>query len=180
MARSTKEYMQCTGYVHGTCKQTHSIKVHELTTILSSVMSDDVKNNTYHIDLSGSSSLSDSDASIIEKQLERERQKLERAKEAYLSGIDTAEEYKSNKQSIQAEIDRLAGELEAHHQNVKTDKNGLAVPELYDFYRERVQNAIAALESKTLSEQDKSTTLKNTIRRAVFDKKSRSVIVFYQ
>lgn len=180
MARSTKEYMQCTGYSHGSCKQTHSIKVNSLTAMLSSVMSDDVKNNTYHIDISDSSPLPNSDSSIVEKQLERERQKLTRAKEAYLNGIDTAEEYKSNKQSIQAEIERLTEELGKQSQIRTTDENGLVVPELYDIYRERVQNAIAALESKTLSEQDKNKTLKNTIRKAVFSKDTRTVIIFYQ
>ena len=180
MSRSNKEYMQCTGYVHGACRQTHSIKVHELTAILSSVMSDDVKNNTYRIDISDRASLPCSDTALTEKQLERERQKLSRAKEAYLSGIDTAEEYKISKQSIQAEIDRLTGELESRRNAIKADENGLVLPELYDVYRKRVQNAIAALESKALSEEEKNATLKNTIRRAVFDKQIRSVYIFYQ
>ena len=179
MARSTKEFLQCTGYAHGTCKQTHNIKINEITAILSSVLSDDVKNNTYHIADDGKAALPRSDASIIGKQLERERQKLTRAKEAYLNGIDTAEEYKANKRSIQDEIDRLSDELEKQQNAVKTDENGLAAPELYDVYRKRCESAIAAIESKTMTEAEKNSTLKGIIRKAVFDKESRNVLIFY-
>lgn len=179
MARSTKDYMQCTGYAHGTCRQTHSCKVSDITAMLSSVLSDDVKNNTYRISGDGKAALPRSDSDIISKQLEREQQKLSRAKEAYLNGIDTAEEYKANKQSIQAEIDRLSAELAKQQETVRTDENGLAAPELYDYYRKRCESAIAAIESRTMTENEKNTTLKGIIRKAVYNKDNNSVDIFY-
>ena len=180
MARSTKDHLQCTGYSHGTCKHTHSVKITELTAMLSSVLSDDVKNNTYHIAEENRTVLPCSDAEIIGKQLERERQKLARAKEAYLSGIDTADEYKENKQFIQDEIDRLSNELAKHRNNARTDENGLAVPELYGYYRERCESAIAAIESKTMTEQEKNSALKGIIRKAVYNREKKEILISYR
>ena len=62
---------------------------------------------------------------------------------------------------------------------MKTDENGLAAPELYDVYRKRCESAIAAIESKTMTEAEKNSTLKGIIRKAVFDKESRNVLIFY-
>ena len=179
MARSTKDYMQCSGYSHGTCKHTHSVKIADITSMLSSVLSDDVKNNTYHI-AEESRALPRSDTGIIEKQLERERRKLVRAKEAYLSGIDSASEYRENKQSIQAEIDRLSEELTKHRSSTRTDENGLALPELYDYYRKRCESAIAAIENETMPEQEKNATLKGVIKKAVYDKENKSIMISYR
>ena len=94
--------------------------------------------------------------SIVETQLSRERQKLDRAKQAYLSGIDTEQEYKDNKAVISEEIDRLSAELDRLKAPEKAEEHQSDI-------RERCKTALDLLASDEATPQEKNAALKNLI-----------------
>lgn len=178
IVKSTKIYMQCCGYAHGTCKTSQSTKIDKMLVLLMAAMSDDIKNNTYRLAQSNKPALNHSDREIILNQIERERQKLIRAKEAYLNGIDNAEEYKRSKNSIQEEIKRLETELEKTPA-VELAQNGMVPKSKQREYRERCQQTLLTLQNPDLSESEKNSALKMLIEKAVYDKSTQSVAIFY-
>ena len=178
MARSSKDCMQCTGYAHGTCRQSHSCKVTDITVMLSSIITDDLRNSTYHADECTTAPLPRSDSGIVAKQLEREQQRLSRAKEAYLNGIDTAEEYSRLKQSIQSGIDRLTAELAKQREADITAADQSS--EDRDNSPDRCVSVTESLRNKNVTEGEKNAILRSIIRKAVYDKENNSIDVFYR
>ena len=64
---------------------------------------------------------------------------MKRAKEAYLNGIDSVEEYKRNKNSIQEEINRLTDELEKISA-IEISENGVVAKSKIMEYKKRCQH----------------------------------------
>lgn len=178
IVKSTNEYLQCCGYAHGTCKTSQSTKIDILLVQLMSAIADDIKNDSYKIETEKNTVQSRSDRDIIAAQMEREKQKLDRAKEAYLNGIDTAEEYKRNKISLTEEIDRLQAELDKLPEEEATPNGKLSKSKAKE-YKEKCTHALAVLQNPEISEQEKNTVLKSLIKKAVYDRHNQLLEVFY-
>lgn len=178
IVKSTNEYMQCCGYAHGTCKTSQSTKIVNMLSLLMGAISDDAHNDTYRVSSDEQHVQKRSDRDIIANQIEREHQKLTRAKEAYLNGIDNAEEYKRNKISIQDEIDRLTCEL-TKIPEIELSENGMVPKSKQKEYRERCLHTLNVLKNPDITEQAKNSELKSLIRKAVYDKANQTVTVFY-
>jgi hypothetical protein len=163
IVKSTNEYLQCCGYAHGSCKTSQSTKIDILLVQLMSAIADDIKNDSYKIHTEKNTVQSRSDRDIITAQMEREKQKLDRAKEAYLNGIDTAEEYKRNKISLTEEIDRLQVELDKLPEEASSD--GKLSKSKAKEYKEKCTHALEVLQNPEISEQEKNAVLKALIKK---------------
>ena len=146
--------------------------------MLIAAISDDVKNETFRISQNSKFTQCHSDRDIIVNQIGRENQKMKRAKEAYLNGIDSVEEYKRNKNSIQEEINRLTVELEKLSV-IEISENGVVAKSKIMEYKKRCQQTLLVLQNPDLSEQEKNSALKLLIERAIYNKSTQSVQVFY-
>lgn len=178
IVKSTNEYMQCCGYAHGTCKTSQSTKIVNMLSLLIAALSDDINNDTYRVSNDEPVITHRSDRDIIANQIEREHQKLARAKEAYLNGIDNVEEYKRNKDLIQEEINRLSAELEKIPVD-EPSENGMVPKSRLKEYRARCINILNVLENPDLTEQFKNSELKSLIKKAVYNKENQSITIFY-
>ncbi len=178
IVKSARGYMQCCGYAHGTCKTSQSIKIDNLLVLLISAIADDIKNDKYKIDSSEPVKQQRSDSDIIATQVEREQQKLIRAKDAYLNGIDTADEYKRNKNAIQEEIDRLQAELDKLPNDEQTEE-GFALKTKKSEYRDNCKHVLTVLQDANIPEPEKNAALKNLIKKAIYDKNNQSLTIFY-
>lgn len=98
--------------------------------------------------------------------IKREENKLKRIKDAYLNGIDTIEEYKSNKVKITAEIERLKTKIKPKP-NIKPDieKRRIEFIKLFD------GNASPA---------ELNAALKAFISHIVYDREKDSISIFLQ
>jgi len=107
-----------------------------------------------------------------DKLIKLEENKLDRAREAYLSGIDTAEEYKSNKAKIQAAIDELMKQKEK------------AIPKQKEInkteYAEKVQNVLAFIKSPDNTEQAKNELLRTIITKITYVKPENKLNIFFK
>lgn len=178
LVRGTKGYMQCCGYAHGTCKVSQTTKIENLLALLMSAIADDIKNATYRVEQDKKAVQTRSDRDIIAAQIAREHQKLDRAKEAYLNGIDTADEYKKNKAYIQEEIERLQAELsKLPEEDLSAD--GMVPKSKIADYQSRCNNIMTILQNPAIPEHEKNAELKNLIKKAVYDKNNQSITVFY-
>lgn len=104
----------------------------------------------------------DDNKSNVEALLKREKQKLDKIKEAYMSGIDTLEEYKENKKKITETITTIEAELQKNKETAKTPSKTA--------YKKRVLEVVKLLEQPDNSPEMKNEALRTIVSRIVFNK----------
>ena len=111
------------------------------------------------------------EAEVIEKQITREKLKLIRVQEAYENGIDTIDEYKTNKQKITNRIDQL----EASRPEKEIPKKEALVKQ----FRIQHKNVLEQLKDPDISSEEKNQLLRSFVDKIVFDKAKNQIEIFY-
>lgn len=168
MGKSTYRYMQCSGYRRGICTSSQVTSIATMTQMLMITLEKDLANGTFTASYKQNTPLPNTNA--ITKQIERITQKLSRAKQAYLDGIDSAEEYRENKIALQTEIKRLQSELEQCSGNQENTSVSVL--------SQSTKSVLELLRSDA-SDAEKNAALKNLIEKAVFDKSNKTLQIFY-
>jgi DNA invertase Pin-like site-specific DNA recombinase len=106
-ARRNKDYpyFVCWKSVKGMCTTRNSISVERAEHYVLDGLKQIVRNNS--IEYLDPIPAYNPGTEAIEKQMDAIRTKLQRVKDAYLNGIDSLEEYKTNKTKLTAELDKL-------------------------------------------------------------------------
>lgn len=149
--------LQCHNYARGSCATSHYIKHERIEKAVTSELKNKVLQKDFNI---SKQTIKKSKSTDFEKLLERERQKLERVKTAYKDGIDTIEEYKSNKAEITSNIAMLEKEIK---KSEKTEK----APSKNEFGK-KVTSVLKIVESPNATPQEKNTALRTIIDRIIF------------
>lgn len=171
VVKSANGYMQCCGYAHGTCKTSQSVKIDQTASLFFSTIFDDIKNEAVKLVKKKKKTADISDENgIISARLEQEKRKLQRAKEAYLNEIDSAEEYRRSKCLIQAEIERLEKMLSAAAERSVQKETA---------DEERELTLMEFLCSSSVRESEKNLALKLIVEKAVCNKSEKSIEIFY-
>lgn len=103
---------------------------------------------------------------LYEIQLSKLNHKLELAKKAYLNEIDTIDEYKANKETIQKEIYELENII---NNNKVNDVN-------IESFKKQLITAIGAIQDDTISIKDTNMILKDFIKYIVYNKAEKTFI----
>ncbi|HOV69024.1 MAG TPA: recombinase family protein [Clostridia bacterium] len=151
-------YFICKNYCYGKCPTRNSIKAEEIEKIVEEHLKKDMDNpgglkmmNIKRQERDG-----------IDTSIEMYKQRLNRVKEAYESGIDTLEEYKANKNRILAEINELEKKRKPLIDNQDAERIIPSIKELLEADKEiRGQKARGLIQSIT------------------WDKKTRSIAIVY-
>ena len=103
------------------------------------------------------------------KLIQREQIKLERAKEAYLSGIDTKEEYKANKDRITKAI-----------RDIEKERNA-ETAETVDLteYSDKVRQVLKTVKDPTASELMKNKALRTILSHITYQKPQNNLALFF-
>lgn len=164
-------YFQCYRYRKGKCKVSHQISSIKLEkAVLSSLKEilaiiEDNSDIVYEKIPTHTSPYSNTD--YIYKELDKINIKEKRLKKAYMEGIDTLEEYKTNKEIIQKEREIFLQQLETYKNDVSTDSKELLL--------EEVKNAFTILESDKVPIEYKSELIKHFIKDITFNKHDNSL-----
>ena len=162
--------VQCNRYSKGTCEVSHSASLIKLNASVINALKSDLETqnfNIYNIKSAEEQKGSDITPMLIEK----EKKKLERIKEAYAAGIDTLEEYRSNKEKILKAIEELE----------KNKKSSVITKE--DMHKKliaTIRQSLDILEDPNCSESLKNITLRSFVRQIVYAKKTQSIEILYQ
>ena len=108
-----KSSIRCNGYNKGICDNNVSFKVSDIEELILEQIKEDFKSKV-QINVNIRKTSENIEKSLLIKKLENLQIKKERIKESYISGIDTLEEYKSNKELILNEENKLKQELEKY------------------------------------------------------------------
>ena len=150
--------MQCHEYAkgRGKCVVSHSISIKKANRLiieyLESIVSD--KNFRFIANQTTQETID------FESLIHRERIKLNRAKDAYLNGIDTVDEYRANK----IRITKAIAELEKKRDKIPTPSIDL------DEFSDKVRTVIATIKDPDVSELSKNKALRSIISHIIFKK----------
>lgn len=159
--------LQCHSYAKGKCPVSHSINITRLNSMVLSVMEASMQSGTFELTRKPDAKEAD-EKEVLKKQLQKERQKLDRVREAYENGIDTLQEYKVSKDKITQRISELEQKLAA--QPKEADKKE---------FTERARSILEQLKDNTKTETEKNMLIRSIVDRIVFDRRKSQVQIFY-
>lgn len=152
--------LQCIGYCHGTCTESHYISYNKIETVILEQLK---KNYNDPVEIHFSQKQTD-ETDIIEKKRKHLQDKLIRSKELYLDGIDTKEEYKKTKEEIEKQLQKLKPPKKK-----PIKEFNLKAKEIYDI-----------MVDKKVNEKIKYTAIHNLIDYIIYDKKNDSIDIYYK
>lgn len=158
---------QCYKYAKGVCKTSHFVKTDKIEAAVIEAISrvtvtgEFIKENT---------KVSESDLIDYASDIKKLRRVLDRAKAAYIAGIDTLEEYGGHKKKIEAEIAALEAKDKAQREAVKLPTK--------EEVEERFSSVIDVLNSD-FDNEAKQNAIKSIVDRIVYDRANSTVSVFF-
>lgn len=170
LSRSGK-YLQCCGYSKSICNISHSISLaHAEELVIERLKSD--YNNITQISISNTikTPTKKDETKLYRDAIERLEKSLARAKEAYISGIDSLEEYGENKRRIQEELDKNKKYLENLSQTKPGNKRTLS---------KNIKSTLDFIQDKNNSIDDKNKALKQIVSKIIFVKATKSLEIIY-
>ena len=171
LCQSANGSVQCYAYAHGSCKVSHSISLKKLNAMFFKGLEDAVCFEEFKLDTTYKPSTNKSDDKKIIAQIEREKIKLKRAREAYESEVYTLDEFKESKLSIERKIKELENKLtEAAEPDPQEEIKKL---------KSKIIEVVPALKSAALTETEKNSIVKSFLSKAVYYKPSGDLDLFF-
>lgn len=159
---------QCWGYGKGFCNTSHYISLGPVENYvidgLKCFLSEDTLSYTLVREMAPTSQ---KQTKNIEHELTLLSQKEQRAKAAYLDGIDTKEEYRANKEYFQ----KLRMELEEQLQELTTVTEAPAKEELDEIMIKNISDVIRILEDPEADYIKKGNAIRQIVDHITFDRK---------
>jgi hypothetical protein len=159
--------VQCGNYRRGVCKISHSITLEKLNNLVIKRLIDDYGSLNFKLSPPSKPTLTVDNSQLIQK----EKQKLQRAKEAYTAGVDTLKEYKITKSKILNRIKSLE-----NSQTSTPDNDETVSPEKF---KVTVCDALKILQNPKVKEEIKSVILRSFISKIVYHKFISNIEIFY-
>lgn len=161
---------QCYKYAKGICKDSHYISAPKLEAAVIDAISQVTVTEQFIRDNTPAESFNEPAADYT-AMLSRLERMLERAKLAYVEGIDTIEEYSANKNKIMAEID----EINALQREAENKKEYLSKEEV----ESRLFDIISLLKSDT-GKDEKYEAISSSVENIEFSRVTSSIRVFFR
>lgn len=160
--------LQCHSYAKGSCKVSHSITIEKANKALIEYLENAVITENFNMQDNNLQSV-DSEYADYKRLIDNEKAKLERIKAAYQNGIDTLEEYKSNKQKILSTIAKLE-KSNSKPKKAKFDKKA---------YAKKVYGVLKTIKDPKQPEDAKNLALRTIIKNIVFNKSENLFEVYF-
>ncbi|XBX05278.1 recombinase family protein [Enterocloster clostridioformis] len=166
---------QCYGYLKGKCNNDCYVREEEIGPTVIKALEVAIRKGTvsYTIKKSSQNQNRGSELDVLYKNLDRLSFKEERAKEAYIDGIDTKEEYKANKLRLQKErqeLQEMINTIECSNSDtISNDSRMLS----------SISDVLDIIKSDKFTIQEKNAALKSIVDQITYDKKTNHIDVDY-
>ena len=168
MVKALNNVLVCNGYSKGTCPTSQRVKLTDLEeAILEQIKLDFTKDISLKKRVK---IVSKNETDTIISQLAKLPEKEARAKEAYINGIDTLEEYKANKESIESQRKLLETSLKNCKKTETIEKDFQSV--LKTVYEKLIDDNISTQEKFNISH--------TIIDKIEFDKSAQTLYLSYK
>lgn len=162
-------YFQCNRYTSGSCQKSHYISTHIANESVLNALEKCLENETFSIAPAKGNRASvktDWNALLLD-----EGKKLDRAKNAYLDGTFSLDDYKKIKSAVEKTIQKIKdGMALDEEQNPQTEPIN---------YKERTVKVLDVLKSPEVPEIEKNRALRSIVDRIVFDRENNSFDIYF-
>lgn len=163
--------IQCHKYARGVCKTSHFISLPILNQMVINELKNAVKTVSFKTIAPQKKKTATTSSINYDNAIASEKNKLERAKIAYQSGVDSLAEYRTAKAQIEDNIQKLQEEKQKQH----FAENGINTRQFAD----TVSDVIKIIESPTASEELKNEVLKTIVDKIVLHKPNNDIEIFF-
>lgn len=168
MVKALNNVLICNGYSKGTCPTSQRVKLKDLEeAILEQIKQDFTKDISLKKRVK---IISKDDTDTIMSQLAKLPEKEARAKEAYINGVDTLEEYKANKEAIETQRKLLEVNLKKckKTENIEND------------FKATLKTVYEKLIDENISSKEKFNISHTIIDKIEFDKSAQTLYLSYK
>ena len=164
----TNSSVQCHNYSRGSCQVSHSLSINKANTAVIDALTLAVTTESFNI-VSKKAHSNDNDKEI-DKLIDEQNKRLERARIAYTEGIDTLEEYRKSKTEIQRII-----------QNLKNKQSESEIIEIdISKYKEKVKSVLDTITNPDITEELKNKALRTILTDIIYKKSDKCLLLnFY-
>ena len=160
--------LQCCNYSRGSCRTSHSITIPRIEAAFIEGLKEAIGTKQFTIS-PHKPKKSDPNAIDFDKLIAVEERRLARAKEAYLSEIDTIEQYAQNKKEITERIDDLKARRD---KDIEKEVN-------IDDFAVRVAGIVEFIERDDVTKSAKNEALHSIIEKIVFEKAKGNLAIYF-
>lgn len=159
---SNKKYLQCHSYSKGRCSISHSISIKKASSLVLKAI--ELSFNTGSFKLNVKSERIEDNSINYGELINKEENKLRRAKEAYEQGVYTLEEYAESKKIINSHIENLRAQ--------QPKKQEVSMSKIKKDFIKKHMETLEKLKSSDLSEQEKNELLHTFVDDIIFKRSS--------
>lgn len=165
---------QCYGYLKGKCTHNSYVREDQISPAVLEALETALKSGNIKYEIKKPEKEKDSSQlNMIQLRLQKLNLKEQRAKEAYMDGIDTKEEYKQNKQLIRQERETLEAAIrELQFSPEKAESREALI-------QKNIHNVLDVLRSDRFGMQEKNSALKTIVDRITYNKDEMHIDVYY-
>jgi hypothetical protein len=167
-AKGKVRYLQCCNYSRASCYTSHSIAITRAESTFLDGLKTAVSKRDFRI-VPNKPKQNDANAIDFDRLIAVEERRLARAKEAYLAGIDTIEQYAKNKKEITERIDDLKARKD---KDVEKEIN-------IDVFAEKVAGIVEFIEREDVTVSAKNEALHTIIEKIVFEKAKGNLAIYF-
>lgn len=167
---------QCYGYLKGKCSHNCYVRAEEIEPAVIKALEDAIRrgNVAYTVKKNQTHRKNnDTELETLKKNLERLEQKEARAREAYMDGIDTKEEYRKNKERLQQERSELE-ELISRLEQTEPEEADNSVRMI-----DNITSVLDIIQSPQFTTQEKNAAMKSIVDQIIFYKDRMHIDVDY-
>lgn len=163
----------CNNYVRGRCAHRQSVRLDDLhEAVIARLQHDAANASGLNPKVYRASDGSQQKLRELQRMLSQAERKKDRAREAFLLGADSVEEYKA----VKDVIDREAAEIRARIAAIE-DANAEAPPQLL---ADQINAALTTLTSPEATLAEKNESFRSIVERCTFDKSSNLLQITYR
>lgn len=160
--------LQCHLYAKGRCNVSHAITIAKANVAVLEKIREDLRSGAVGVNVENRQAKKPAvDMTVL---IQKEKQKLDRIKEAYAAGVDTLQEYQEQKKKITARIEELSKSAVEHHTPEQVSRAIV----------KRIQASLGMLEDATVSEELKNQVMRALVEKIIFDRKKSMFEIVYR
>ena len=167
--RSKARCLQCCAYNVGSCHVSHGITVPRIEAAVIDGLRQAVGSQSFAM-LPRKPQQTERKGVDYDKLISLEERKLERAKDAYLAGVDTIEQYAAAKDEITSKIAELTAMRERDNAPQSLDKAA---------YAEKVAGVLEIITAEEIAPEAKNEALRTVVEKIVYNKPEERVEIYF-
>ena len=175
-ANKTSPFFQCWKYTKGMCQESHAVISKKIeNSVITGLQESALSGNLQYKIITSVSKDDFNELEALKEQLNRIKMKELRVKNAYENGIDSLEEYKTNKMRIQNERKTVEEKISKITSSSSAAKDFQSKKQLLN----NVQSAIDILTDPEADYEKKGTAIRSVVDKIIYDKKTEHLDFFF-